>query len=167
MDWTVIKPGSCSEKPVTNFLSHGIVLQLAHSAQQRHSQWWQREEQDWCDSNGIEQQGQVNCPHNFDDITTGSGAAMTDDHVEKNSGYSWLQEGQDMQTVTPCPPPTESFLNWQVLTLTLDQVMHMIKLWKQWTLQESLSKLCTNGENKIHKFIFLKTIPQHWEFWLT
>jgi hypothetical protein len=38
------------------------------------------------------------------------------------------QEGQDMQTVTPRPPPTEDFLNWKVLTPTLDQVMQMIKL---------------------------------------
>jgi len=29
------------------------------------------------------------------------------------------------------------------------------------TIQESLSKLCKNSENKIHKFIFLKTISQH------
>jgi arginase family enzyme len=29
------------------------------------------------------------------------------------------------------------------------------------TIQESLSKLCMNSENKIHKFIFLKTISQH------
>jgi len=38
------------------------------------------------------------------------------------------QEGQDMQIVTPRPPPTEDFLNWHVLTLILDQVMQMIKL---------------------------------------
>jgi hypothetical protein len=37
-------------------------------------------------------------------------------------------EGQDMQAVIPRPPPTEDFLNWQVLTLTLDQVMQTIKL---------------------------------------
>jgi hypothetical protein len=36
------------------------------------------------------------------------------------------QEVQDMQTVTPCPPPTEDFLNWQ--GLTLDQLMQIIKL---------------------------------------
>jgi len=38
------------------------------------------------------------------------------------------QEVQDMNTVTPRLPPTEDFLNWQGLTLTLDQVMQMIKL---------------------------------------
>jgi len=37
-------------------------------------------------------------------------------------------EGQDKQTVTPRPPPAKDFLNWQVLTLTLDQVTQMIKL---------------------------------------
>jgi hypothetical protein len=38
------------------------------------------------------------------------------------------QEGQNMQIVTPCPPPTEGFLNRQGLTPILDQVMQMIKL---------------------------------------
>jgi hypothetical protein len=30
------------------------------------------------------------------------------------------EQGQDMQIVTPRPPPTEDFLNWQVLTVILD-----------------------------------------------
>jgi hypothetical protein len=36
----------------------------------------------------MELQGQVNCPHRFEDIMMGSVTAMTDDHVEKNSGHS-------------------------------------------------------------------------------
>jgi hypothetical protein len=36
----------------------------------------------------MELQGQVNCPHSFEDIMMGCVTAMTDEHVEKNSGHS-------------------------------------------------------------------------------
>jgi hypothetical protein len=44
--------------------------------------------EEWCDSNWMELQSQVNCPCSFEDFMMGNLTAMTADHVNKNSGHS-------------------------------------------------------------------------------
>lgn len=54
-----------------------------------------------------------------------------------------VAKGQDMHTVPPCSPHTEDFMNQQGLTLWLDQLMQMTKLWKQGTQYKNLCQSYT------------------------
>jgi len=117
-------------------------------------------------------QGQVNCPHIYEDIMMGSGTAMTDDHVEKNSGHSCLQECRegagggtrgtrhaDSDTMSSSYRRLPELAGFNSNIRLSDPDDKTVKTMD--TIQESLSKLCMNRENKIRKFIFLKRISQH------
>jgi hypothetical protein len=83
----------------------------------------------------------------------GSVTAMTDDHEEKFLDITDCkrivkeqevdQDGQDMQIVTSRSPPTEGFLNRQVLNYNIRSCDANDKIVKTMdTMQVCLSKLC-------------------------
>jgi hypothetical protein len=104
----------------------------------------------------------------------GNLTAMTADHVNKNSGHSWLQEGSEGAQGGPrgaghAESATMSSLYRRLYELAgFNSVIRSIyadcKIVKTMdTIKEPLSKLYKNNVNKIHKFIFFKTISQHRE----
>ena len=168
MDWTGIKLVSCSERPVSNCLSHSIVLSY-HTLLNKDTVSGDRE-------------------RNRTDVIVNGWNFQVKWNVHTTLkilwwavGQQWLmimwkildipdckrvvkeqeeeQEWQDMQILTP-RPPTEDFLNWKVLTLILDQVMQVIKLWKQWTLYKNLCQsYVRTGKIRFTNSYFWKQYP--------